>query len=289
MALTRASKQTFPSKKRLAGHHRQGKDYLKAYLPYLPMLMIIGLGLVINSLWTSSSQVLGASSDFSDSSMISSVNKYRERSNLQDLQLNSKLDAAAQSKAEHMASRNYWAHIAPDGKTPWIFIAGNGYNYTVAAENLAYGFDNSNAVVIGWMNSPEHKANLLNADFQDIGFGVVSAQNYNGKGPQIIVVAILAKPSNGQVMGAMSVPGPNSTSISRIQLFTKGNAMWSAIALSAITGALLAVFVIRHGIGIRKYVKRSERYIMKHPKLDLLVVVVITVGILLTRSSGSIY
>lgn len=55
MALATRPKPKVQHKKRQAQHHRQGKHYLKAYWPYLPMLMIVGSGLVINSLWSASS------------------------------------------------------------------------------------------------------------------------------------------------------------------------------------------------------------------------------------------
>ena len=54
MALTTQRKPKPAAKKRAARHHRQNKHYLKTYLPYLPMLGVIGLGLLINLAWPGS-------------------------------------------------------------------------------------------------------------------------------------------------------------------------------------------------------------------------------------------
>ena len=88
-------------------------------------------------------------------------NKERINNGSLALKLNSKLTNAAKEKAKHMISNNYWAHIAPDGTTPWTFIESSNYDYYKAGENLAKGFDTSNNLVIGWMNSPTHRKTCL--------------------------------------------------------------------------------------------------------------------------------
>jgi hypothetical protein len=77
-------------------------------------------------------------------------------------------------KATDMFAKDYWAHVSPDGTTPWVWIRKAGYNYLYAGENLARGFDTSASVVNAWMNSPEHRANLLSSNYTDIGFAVQS-------------------------------------------------------------------------------------------------------------------
>jgi hypothetical protein len=71
-----------------------------------------------------------------------------------------------------MAARDYWSHNTPDGQTPWSFITAAGYNYQTAGENLAYGFSTASDTVTGWMNSTEHRANILNGKFKELGVGV---------------------------------------------------------------------------------------------------------------------
>ena len=98
----------------------------------------------------------------------------RQESSLHGLSLNPELSAAALQKANDMLAKNYWAHNAPDGRTPWEFIKESGYVYVYAGENLARGFTTSTDVTTAWMNSPSHKANLLSSNYTDVGFAVVT-------------------------------------------------------------------------------------------------------------------
>lgn len=119
-------------------------------------------------------QVLGYATSISTAEIISLSNNERTSRGLGALATNSALNAAALAKANHMIANDYWAHVAPDGTTPWDFIAGAGYSIYTAGENLAMGFMTSSGVVQGWMNSPGHKANILNDTFADTGVAAVN-------------------------------------------------------------------------------------------------------------------
>ena len=73
-----------------------------------------------------------------------------------------------------MFAKDYWAHNSPTGETPWSFISAAGYHYSAAAKNLAMDFTTSEYVVDGWMNSPEHRTNLLNTTYTDVGIAVMN-------------------------------------------------------------------------------------------------------------------
>lgn len=305
MALSTKPKPPAPAhtKKRQAGHHRASKQYVKSYWPYLPMLLVVALGLTVNSLWSSRS-VLGANSDFSPNTLLLSTNQARQAAAETNLTIDQQLTLAAQAKANDMASRNYWAHNTPDGKSPWSFLTAAGYNYDLAGENLAYGFSGASEAVSGWMNSQEHRDNILNAGYQNVGFGVATAPNYQGKGEQTIVVAEYGKPSSNvanirfTVASPASVAGaseskvlarePASQLVSRIQLLHNGQPTWTTFAVTLIATSALIVFMIRHGLYLRRVLMRSELYVIHHPKLDLLIITVATVGFVLTRTSGLI-
>ncbi len=122
------------------------------------------------------------------------TNQQRASNGKSALHLNGALNAGAQAKANDMIAKNYWAHVSPDGTQPWHFFTANGYNYSSAGENLAYGFDTSAATIDGWMNSPGHKANLL-GPYQDMGFGIASGENYQG-GENTVVVAFYGTPTS---------------------------------------------------------------------------------------------
>jgi hypothetical protein len=92
-----------------------------------------------------------------------------------------------------MIDNDYWAHIAPDGTTPWSFIDDAGYVYIKAGENLAYGFATSSGTVDGWMNSPGHRANILDEEFEEVGFGILDGPNFQDD-ENTVVVAIYATP-----------------------------------------------------------------------------------------------
>ncbi len=100
------------------------------------------------------------------------TNFSRQAFGLGPLAMNPELSAAAQAKADDMLKNQYFGHISPQGLTPWDFIKSAGYNYIIAGENLAINFYTSEDVENAWMNSPDHKANILNKDFDDIGVAV---------------------------------------------------------------------------------------------------------------------
>lgn len=116
--------------------------------------------------------VLGATTDISAQKLLELTNIQRQQHGLQSLVINNKLNDAAKAKGEYMFAKNFWAHNAPDGKTPWSFIRSAQYEYVYAGENLARGFTNSDSVIQAWMDSPTHRENMLSQNYRDIGFAV---------------------------------------------------------------------------------------------------------------------
>jgi uncharacterized protein YkwD len=293
-------------RKRSAKHHRKSRIYSKPYWPYIPLIAIFVLGGVLSNSLTPKSSVLGSTNNYSGYNLLSATNDQRKNNDLTVLKLNSSLNSAAQTKANDMVSNNYWSHITASGKTPYSFITAEGYNYQLAGENLAYGFNNASEVITGWMNSPEHRANILNKSYQDVGFGVASSKNFVNEGPEVVVVAMYAQPNSGSVTSiTFNVPPPSgvlgSTAghnvsisqtpisfVSRIQLLTGGNAIWSLTAASFITGALICLFIIRHSRKIKKIISGSEQFVVKHYALDVILCLLITAGYILTRIGGVI-
>lgn len=92
---------------------------------------------------------------------------------LSALKENSQLDKAAQLKLADMFAQQYFEHINPQGKGPSDLAAAAGYAYISIGENLALGnFKDDQELVQDWMNSPGHRANILNAKFTEIGVAV---------------------------------------------------------------------------------------------------------------------
>jgi hypothetical protein len=105
--------------------------------------------------------------------VIEHTNRQRETEGLLPLHQNSELDRAAEAKLEDMFKKQYFEHESPEGKGPAEVIKGAGYSYLVVGENLALGsFHNDATLVQAWMDSPGHRANIMNNRFQEIGVAV---------------------------------------------------------------------------------------------------------------------
>lgn len=103
----------------------------------------------------------------------SATNAERVKVGLPPLTRNNALDRAASAKVEDMFLRQYFAHDAPGGTGAGDLAKSAGYEFIAIGENLALGnFDNDGDLVQGWMNSPGHRANILNTRYQEIGLAV---------------------------------------------------------------------------------------------------------------------
>lgn len=105
--------------------------------------------------------------------MFDLVNQDRAAAGLPPLEIDMRLVRAARIKSQDMKDQGYFAHTSPDGTTPWDLMKAQGVTYRTAGENIAMGFTNSDAAEKGFMNSPGHRANILNKDFNHVGIGIV--------------------------------------------------------------------------------------------------------------------
>jgi len=129
---------------------------------------------LIQSLTILKPGILGYSSEITVDKVISQTNDQRQKLGLAPLKYNAVLSQSAVAKAQDMFANNYWAHNSPQGKTPWDFFKSVGYQYSVAGENLAKDFYDTEGLIKAWMNSPTHRDNILNPKYQEIGIGVVN-------------------------------------------------------------------------------------------------------------------
>lgn len=105
------------------------------------------------------------------------VNQERTSRGLKPLTWAEDLANVARAHSRDMINRNFFSHTNPDGQSPFDRIKANGISYRAAAENIAYGQKNAQAVMNSWMNSSGHRANILNANLKEIGIGAVKNQN----------------------------------------------------------------------------------------------------------------
>ncbi|WP_309112182.1 CAP domain-containing protein [Saccharothrix sp.] len=93
------------------------------------------------------------------------------------LGVDERLDKAARSHSADMAAQNYFSHTSKDGRTFADRIKATGYP-APGAENIAAGQRTPEAVVKGWMESPGHRANILNCKLKTLGVGMARGGSY---------------------------------------------------------------------------------------------------------------
>lgn len=179
---------------------------------FLGVAAMAGFALVIGGVFLLSGMQRSFMSNAEVAAVVSAVlvdlaNGDRTQNGVGELKLNPVLVAAAQAKANDMAERGYFAHVSPDGADPWYWFRQAGYNFSYAGENLAIDFSDSSDVNNAWMNSPEHRKNLLNPKFTEVG--IATAQGiYQGR-PTTFVVQEFGTPATTamqQLVAEASIP-----------------------------------------------------------------------------------
>ena len=111
-------------------------------------------------------------SEVNKENIIDLANYSRVKGGLSALAENSKLNEAAMEKAKDMLQNNYFAHTSPQEKSPWFWFEKVKYDYLYAGENLAINFKTAEDEHVAWMESADHKKNILNPKYQEIGVAV---------------------------------------------------------------------------------------------------------------------
>ncbi len=106
------------------------------------------------------------------------TNRERMSRGLGALAVDARLSQAAHVHSADMARRNFFAHECPSGTQAWDRAVAAGYTYRKIAENIAAGQQTPAQVVEGWMNSPGHRANILDGELTQIGVGYVTGGEY---------------------------------------------------------------------------------------------------------------
>lgn len=114
------------------------------------------------------------------------TNNARAEASERPLSVHPVLSAAAQKKADDMASKGYFAHQEPNGNMPWHWFKEEGYNYIYAGENLAVNFSDTEQLVNAWLASPTHRDNIVKPQYEDIGIGMATG-TYKGKEAVFVV------------------------------------------------------------------------------------------------------
>lgn len=250
------------TKKLLIPHkHNQYRPHLIRARGLAAILIIAVLAQVTYSFTTTGRvSVLSRVASINTVELLAGTNQQRQAQNLPALALNDKLSQAAFLKAQDMFKNNYWAHTSPSGVEPWKWLGDVGYNYSYAGENLAKNYPTADATVTAWMNSEEHRANILNTHYIDVGFaavdGILNGQNTT------LVVALYGAPVTvvaTQAVVGSSTPSnflaPTVATVAANPLAYFGSALE---ALSPVTIAILGLLAIVAIVGAAAHHYRQQ-------------------------------
>ena len=104
------------------------------------------------------------------------VNQERAKTGLKSLSMNSSLSNMAMVKAQDMYNKNYFDHQSPTYGSPFDMMKTFGITFNYAGENIAKGQRSPTEVMDQWMNSPGHRANILNNSFTQIGIAYYNSE-----------------------------------------------------------------------------------------------------------------
>lgn len=142
--------------------------------------------------------------------IVAETNDERADEDVGALRRSAVLDQAAQLKAEDMAKKGYFSHYSPEGVSPWHWFRVADYSFVHAGENLAVHFKDSREVVRAWMDSPTHRANIVNGKFTEIGIGVAEGR-FEGFDTVFVV----------QLFGTPAVPVAAAPAAERVTVVTE--------------------------------------------------------------------
>lgn len=110
--------------------------------------------------------------------VINLTNQQRAKYGLAPLKISTSLSKMAGVKAADMRDNNYFSHTSPTYGSPFNMMKEFGIPFSYAGENIAAGQPTPQSVVTAWMNSPGHRANILNSHYTMIGVGYVKGGSY---------------------------------------------------------------------------------------------------------------
>lgn len=157
---------------KIAVSYQVGLSEIKAANPTIKNYDLIYPGQQINIPTVSSATVAY------EAEVVRLVNVERAKQGLAPLKQDWQLSRVARYKSQDMRDLGYFSHTSPTYGSPFDMMRSFDISYRTAGENIAKGYSSPEAVVKGWMNSPGHRANILNSSYTHIGVGYVASGNY---------------------------------------------------------------------------------------------------------------
>ncbi len=276
----------------LAIFPHQANDYqphlVRRYALLAVLVLVVGAQFLYNFSQTGS--VLGEKANVSSEALLVEANKERQANGLTELRISEKLSHAAELKADDMFEKQYWGHTAPDGTEPWRWLAEADYSYTRAGENLAKNFYTAEAVNAAWMDSPEHRKNILEPDYTEVGFAVAS-DTLEGEAATI-VVALYGRPTSaGAVSPEALVASAQNGSLSLLTRIGIGLQSVTPAALGSIAVLTLLMMIAFAAHLYRDYIPESinhPRHRHNHGAIKMSLMFTLIVAMILLYGGGQI-
>lgn len=129
------------------------------------------------------------------SRLISLTNRDRVSNGLGALNYDPQLAQAAKAKLADMVDSGYFNHVSPSNRSYTYWITSSGYKWIYAGENLSEAYYTPESVETAFMNSPEHKANILGSHYTGVGiaegYGVCGDANTCGGALNQVVLFVV--------------------------------------------------------------------------------------------------
>ncbi len=217
----RGAQKTKLERRGLAGHlaflHHRARHHLKhAFIPHVGnnfqphalrpralsiyAAIVIVAKLAVTGLLFTIYPTPGYYSTATSERFLELTNSSRQAAKAGLLTVSDKLTAAAEAKASDILRQDYFAHTTPQGKKFWQWIKEQGYQYSLAGENLALDFADADIAHDALIKSPGHRANILNGKYTQVGFAVKTGE-FNGRTTTVLVelfgkpVSVVARPA----------------------------------------------------------------------------------------------
>ncbi|MEO7904241.1 MAG: CAP domain-containing protein [Candidatus Saccharimonadales bacterium] len=263
------------------------------------LVLVIGIQFGYN--YSTTGRVLGEQQAISTIDLLADTNTERAKADLPPLQTDDRLTQAAYLKAQDMLDKQYLAHKAPDGTTPWYWFGRTGYNYAYAGENLAKNFATAKAATVAWMASPAHRENIMDTQYTNVGFAVVDGM-LDGKMTSLIV-AMYAEPAGNSIasVGAdtavaglrssalrVSAPAPHSLGVmARIGVAAE------SVSPAAVAGMVIVIIVAILSVMAHTYRRQLPRALRQswyrhHGALKATGMLSLSIVMILVYSGGQI-
>lgn len=122
-------------------------------------------------------------------SVLRTMNAYRRVEGLGPYVTDPRMMAAAEDRMRHMEELGYWAHKAPDGTLPFVWLEKRKFDFSMAGENLAESFETVEILVDSWMHSEGHRANILSPSYTTVGIAIIEGRvRQRGVGRSVVVL-----------------------------------------------------------------------------------------------------